>query len=113
VSAAHECATGGVDHERGLRAEIAALPLGPNLPVAFCQCGTRLQFERAEFRGWVNQSTGWRCWCDGCIDGEYLPDIGCRTYVKSGEGASPWDALDDLAAVHFNCMPEELMEAAT
>jgi len=86
--------------------------IGPALPVALCRCGTQLSFERAVFRGWVNRGTGWRCHCTGCIDGETFSDGSRALNVVAADGQSPWDALTELAAVHFDCDPEQLLEVA-
>lgn len=83
---------------------------GPSLPIAYCKCGHRLTFERRVWRPRVGPATtGWRCHCEGCVDGEYLED-GLHTYVRSGEGDSPWEALDDIAAMCWDILPEELLE---
>jgi hypothetical protein len=82
---------------------------GPELPVAYCRsCSTQLTFERRVFRGRLSSSTGWRCHCEGCVDGEYL-ESGLHIHVRSGEGDSPWEALDDCAAMQWDLMPEELL----
>jgi hypothetical protein len=81
---------------------------GPQLPVAFCRsCRTRLTFEPA----WVTFKTrGWRCHCTGCVDGEYVGDpLTLQTDMRAGEGECPWEALDDCAAMQWDCEPEELM----
>lgn len=83
--------------------------MGPSLPVAFCRCDARLQFERAVWYPLGRRTTGWRCHCEGCVDGETLSDGTSKIYVKSGEGQSPFEALDDLAAMHFDCEASELM----
>jgi len=81
--------------------------IGPQLPVAFCRCGTQLRFERVR---WTDCSTSWECNCQGCIDQETFSDGSRSTHYVRGDGVSPWDALDDLAAIHFDCMPEELIK---
>jgi hypothetical protein len=85
-------------------------PIGPQLPVALCKCGHKLTFEQMRWRGRLVISTGWRCHCEGCVDGEYVGDpLQLQMTVVSGEGESPWEALDDLAAMHFDLMPEHLL----
>jgi hypothetical protein len=82
--------------------------IGPSLPIAFCRsCNTRLTFEPT----WVTfKAKGWRCHCEGCVDGEYVGDpLRLQMSVRSGTGDSPWESLDDLAAMHFDCEPEELL----
>ena len=81
--------------------------IGPSLPVAYCRsCGSRLTFER-EYWG---TTAGWRCHCEGCVDGEYVGDPPrLQMSVRSGEGTSPWEALDDCAAMQWDCLPEELL----
>ncbi len=85
-------------------------PAGPSLPVAWCKCGHRLTFEQVRWRGRleVTTTTGWRCHCEGCVDGGY-DDDGQGVAQVSGEGDSPWEALDDLAAMHFDREPEALL----
>lgn len=80
--------------------------LGPKLPRARCRdCDTVVTFERR--RGL------WRCHCEGCVDGEYVYDEypvgGLRMSVRSGEGDTPWGALDDMAAMCWDCEPVELL----
>lgn len=106
-----QCLTDQEDDRHPLMAcadgsECKGLFCGPSLPVAFCRCDAQLQFERCDY----GKATGWRCHCEGCVDGETFGDGTSRTYVKSGEGRSPWDALEELAAMHFDCDPEELMK---
>lgn len=102
-----------IDLGEALRASLAAAFYGPALPVAFCRsCDTRLTFEREcrHSRMHGNQ-TVWRCVCEGCVDGEYTGDpLTLHTSVKSGEGDSPWEALDDIAATEWDCLPEELLQ---
>lgn len=83
--------------------------IGPSLPVAWCKCGHGLTFEQQAFYARHKVTTGWRCHCEGCVDGEYLHDRGLVMQVVSGEGDSPWQALDDLAAMHFDREPEALL----
>lgn len=86
---------------------------GPWLPIAYClSCGSRLTFEPVYFDRWPRASTkGWRCHCEGCVDGEYVGDPPrLQMSVRSGEGDSPWEALDDCAAMQWDCEPEELLE---
>lgn len=86
--------------------------IGPSLPIAFCRdCHTQLTFERIRWRGRAGIiSTGWRCHCTGCVDGEYVGDPpSLQMSVRAGEGDSPWEALDDCAAMQWDCLPEELL----
>lgn len=86
---------------------------GPGLPIAYCRCGHRLTFEPMRWRGRLGIiSTGWRCHCEGCVDGEYVGDPpALQMSVRSGEGDSPWEALDDCAAMCWDIYPEELLES--
>jgi hypothetical protein len=102
------------EHQRVLALTVgsAGIPsqCGPALPVALCKCGHKLTFEQMRWRGRLVISTGWRCHCEGCVDGEYVGDpLTLQMTVVSGEGESPWEALDDLAAMHFDLMPEDLL----
>lgn len=83
--------------------------VGPQLPVARCRdCNARLKFERVR---WGRNGYGWRCWCEGCVDGEYAGDPATlQMSVRAGEGEGPWQALDDCAAMQWDCYPEELLE---
>lgn len=80
---------------------------GPSLPIAYCKCGTRFTFEPARWS--IPGAKGWRCHCEGCVDGEYIDGV-LRGDVRSGEGDSPWEALDDCAAMCWDIHPEELLE---
>jgi len=96
--------------KRSLQLANGELTFGPELPVALCKCGHKLTFEQMRWRGRLVISTGWRCHCEGCVDGEYVGDpLTLQMTVVSGEGESPWEALDDLAAMHFDLMPEDLL----
>lgn len=86
--------------------------IGPCLPIA--RCGSEpshapLVFERS--------GKQWKCHCLDCIDGEYVYDEypvgGLKTHDPSGYGDSPWQALDDYAAMHFDLEPEALLEGET
>lgn len=82
---------------------------GPQLPMARCKCGTLFTWEHERRNG----RTVWRCECQGCVDGEYVGDpLTLSVSIRSGEGDSPWEALDDCAAMNWDCFPEELMEVA-
>lgn len=85
--------------------------IGPALPVAFCRsCGTRLTFEAETWRGRLTSTKGWRCHCEGCVDGEYVGDpLRLQMSIRSGIGGSPWEALDDCAAMEWDCAAEELL----
>ncbi len=97
--------------KRSLQLAAGELMFGPALPTAFCKCGHRLTFEPMRWRGRAGViSKGWRCHCEGCVDGEYVGDpLTLHMSVVAGEGEGPWQALDDLAAMHFDLMPEELL----
>lgn len=69
-----------------------AASYGPSFPIALCKCGTRLHFERHDYR------PEWQCWCRDCVDGDYDYETGgtVATY-PIGDGKTLFDALDDYA----------------
>jgi hypothetical protein len=83
--------------------------MGPALPVA--RCGRWSSHQPLEFE---RESKGWSCHCVDCIDGEYVydeyPSGGLVMHDPRGYGEGPWQALDDYAAMHFDLLPEELLQ---